>query len=108
MTMLLNALLAALLAALLSVGPCAVAAMPDRLIVPGADSCAIAAGDALPFDVIDADGDGSITPDELAEWFVSDDPSVSAFDVFDTDMDGTVTPDEFTHLCIMVDDAIDA
>lgn len=82
---------------------------------PGAIASALAARDAIPdtvldapadpaglgglmFDVVDADADGAIGPDEFALWFEADDPSVDPFGLFDMDGDGRIDAREWRAL----------
>ena len=107
-----NLLASTILAAFVSFGPCGAVTAPDVSADLAAQGRAFAfppadQSDTLSFELIDANGDAVITPDELGEWFVSDDPAVDAFDVFDTDLDGVVTPEEFAAMCFEPDDTLD-
>lgn len=107
-----NLLTSTVLAAFLSLGPGSAVIAPAVSSDPGSEGLAFEApvddaSGVLTFELIDLNGDAVITPDELAEWFVSDDPSTDAFDVFDTDLNGVVTPFEFEAVCVEPDVAIE-
>ncbi len=50
------------------------------------------------FEAMDADRNGFLSRDELADWIGPDDPGADVFAFFDADGDGFVDRDEFERL----------